>query len=1091
MKKQFLTLVFLAIAHCVFASKYYVGINGSNFAFNGSEEKPWASIAHALSQVKHGDTIVIGAGTFTEQSLAVNKNITIQGIGADYTFIQASESKPTNGAIGQVVFDIQADVKINGLTVRHGSPGIKIVLAGKLHMTDCNVIDCYSETPGAGINASGDLTMERCCVAYNTSPAAGAGIYASRSTAYPCEVIITNSTLSHNSSTGGNSMGGGLQINSGTLELRNSTVAYNSASTKGKGLHINSTDALVKVFTNNILAANGIPDIGANYATIFPAASDIDYNVISMAWAGYIDFGENTVFNTNSETNAIDSFVDSIALQPLVNAGSGVLAHAIDENSYLVMDKGGHNATTSDIRQAPRSIPDIGAYEHIAHAPMTALSILNSDTTILISTPFRIAVSALPSYTTESYTLSVDPASEAQVELQGDTLRATSTGMLRIWVVNEANTGLSDTMVFHVTDEIHMNSINLSILAGYPSVFVGEQVQFVTHVLPGNATDTSVTWSVDLPDLADISQDGLFTAKAIGTVTVTATSNEIPELKEHMEVRIVDNTPVEFDVNPGTVLKTGIANPSGAVICWLTDSDLERPRNRSMETALSEMKAGALRFPYGALSNNYLWTKDPQDLGNGIAPCVAVPGRAPGQWSWAVDEQGFFKKDLDFDEYVTLCRDIGAEPVVCVNIMSHVYKSDDHITIDTLIYYAREWVRYANITKDYGIKYWQLGNEQDHHSDIYPLSAFKADYKKMAQAMHEIDPGIMTAPGLLSKWNDEMLLYCPEYVDFVTCHQYLWFGGSETAGYDAWKNYGRDIIPHITSNQDHVSVSSKPDLEIFVTETGITGGKYPDPQVFNLYKGLILFEMQMEQIITPNVRHTFYWGTHTPWNGESGDSPLATLFSNDDANENHMQADVLTAINTHMQAHLLDKKTSKRIVSYATLSENDSLMVVFLLNKNKSPQMIQIATQGTGSFNTYEKWVFAGKGEYDPGARFKFESEGDLQESLMVTDLEPLSITILRMTLNEGGGNTLVPRQISSNEIRVYPNPAADMLHIEGETAFGKDAALTITNMAGKICLKQHNFGTSVINISALQSGVYTLQITDGHTDFRSLFIRK
>jgi hypothetical protein len=70
-------------------------------------------------------------------------------------------------------------------------------------------------------------------------------------------------------------------------------------------------------------------------------------------------------------------------------------------------------------------------------------------------------------------------------------------------------------------------------------------------------------------------------------------------------------------------------------------------------------------------------------------------------------------------------------------------------------------------------------------------------------------------------------------IDFITCHQYLWFEGSTTEGYDAWKNYGNDLIPNITKNLDYVYASSKPNLEIFVTETGVTGGKYPDPQVFN------------------------------------------------------------------------------------------------------------------------------------------------------------------------------------------------------------------------------------------------------------------
>ncbi|MCP4310880.1 MAG: T9SS type A sorting domain-containing protein, partial [Bacteroidetes bacterium] len=507
--------------------------------------------------------------------------------------------------------------------------------------------------------------------------------------------------------------------------------------------------------------------------------------------------------------------------------------------------------------------------------------------------------------------------------------------------------------------------------------------------------------------------------------------------------------------------------------------------------ALSEMGAGALRFPYGALSNNYLWTKDPQDLVDGPEPCVAVPGRAPGGWDWAVDEQGFFKKDLGFDEYVSLCRKIGAEPVVCVNIMSHVYKPDDEITIDTLIYYAREWVRYANITKGYGIKYWQLGNEQDHHSDIYPQAAFKSDYKKMAMAMLEVDPTIKTGPGLLNRWNDEMLRYCPEYVEFITCHQYLWFGGNEWEGYDAWKDYGKTLIPHITDNLAYVRASSKPDLEIFVTETGITGGRYPDPQVFNLYKGLVLFEMQMEMIITSNVKNTFYWGTHTPWNGEDGDAPLATLFSNDSANKNHMQADILSNINRHIQEDYIGKLSGSGIVTYSTISDNDSLMVVYALNKNSIPKNIRISTENTGSFRDLETWVFAGRSEFDAEVKFVPDNGGTVDEHSVETNLPPLSITILRLGLNDDGGNTSINHPTGSKEIKVYPNPAEDMLNIEGAEAFEKNAALTITDMAGKICQRQNNLQTSVINISSLKPGVYTMQITEGNNIYRSVFIRR
>jgi len=543
------------------------------------------------------------------------------------------------------------------------------------------------------------------------------------------------------------------------------------------------------------------------------------------------------------------------------------------------------------------------------------------------------------------------------------------------------------------------------------------------------------------------------------------------------------NAQVQITVDASSVIKRSIHKPCGAVLCWLTDSDIKRPRSRSMESALTEMNAGALRFPYGALSNNYLWTKNPENTNNGLEPCVAVINRAPANWSWATDKQGYFKKDLDFDEYVALCRNVGAEPVVCVNIMSHVYDKNDDITIDTLIYYAKEWVRYANITKGYGIKYWQLGNEQDHHNDIYPLDLFKVDYKKMAAAMHKIDSSIKTAPGLLQKWNNTMLDFCPEYVNFITCHQYLWFGGSETVAYDAWKDYGSNLIPNITKNQNYVLASSKPDLEIFITETGITGGKYPDPDVFNLYKGLILFEMQMEEILKPNVKYTFYWGTHSPWNGEFGDSPIATLFSNDNANENHLQADILSAINNNIQAKLIGKSSKDKVVTYSTLSENDSLMVIFALNKNESSKNIKITTENIAGLNKFEKWVFTGNSEFDTNVEFKLEMEGDFIGNVIETSLSPLSITVLRIKSSEtetGNNSILIPN--NKNTLKIYPNPASEKVTIKTNQLKGKTSLKLFNTMGIPVFTRSLNTSENdlyTFTVNRLSDGAYFVVVSD------------
>ena len=57
---------------------------------------------------------------------------------------------------------------------------------------------------------------------------------------------------------------------------------------------------------------------------------------------------------------------------------------------------------------------------------------------------------------------------------------------------------------------------------------------------------------------------------------------------------------------------------AGANLCWLLASERNQSPEISLKTALHEMGCGALRFPYGALADNYLWHTPPfSDTENG------------------------------------------------------------------------------------------------------------------------------------------------------------------------------------------------------------------------------------------------------------------------------------------------------------------------------------------------------------------------------------------------------------------------------------------------------------------------------------------
>lgn len=92
-----------------------------------------------------------------------------------------------------------------------------------------------------------------------------------------------------------------------------------------------------------------------------------------------------------------------------------------------------------------------------------------------------------------------------------------------------------------VEDEtILVTSITVSGEGGADTIDTdGGTLQMIAAVLPANATDSSVTWSVeDGTGKATISETGLLTAVADGTVTVKATANDGSGVEGTLEITI-------------------------------------------------------------------------------------------------------------------------------------------------------------------------------------------------------------------------------------------------------------------------------------------------------------------------------------------------------------------------------------------------------------------------------------------------------------------------------------------------------------------------------------------------------------------------
>lgn len=118
--------------------------------------------------------------------------------------------------------------------------------------------------------------------------------------------------------------------------------------------------------------------------------------------------------------------------------------------------------------------------------------------------------------------------------------------------------------------------------------------------------------------------------------------------------------------------------------------------------------------------------------------------------------------EMDTDEYLALCRAVGAEPFITVN-----FNEPPEL--------AAAWVRYCNITKGYNVKLWEVGDEQwgTWARGHVPPEEYARKYVKFVDAMRAVDPTIKVATNVPlgphpENWTQRVLMAAPDHVDMLT-----------------------------------------------------------------------------------------------------------------------------------------------------------------------------------------------------------------------------------------------------------------------------------------------------------------------------------
>ena len=235
--------------------------------------------------------------------------------------------------------------------------------------------------------------------------------------------------------------------------------------------------------------------------------------------------------------------------------------------------------------------------------------------------------------------------------------------------------------------------------------------------------------------------------------------------------------------------------------------------------AIADLKPPIIRWPGGCFASSYQWKL-------GIGPQHKRLPHPREIWD-----------DLDVysfgtDEFIAMCRAVGAEPVIVVNIGSKYWNTDadtHDYTRDIL-----DWIEYCNGSaetrwgkirvanghpKPYNVKFWEIDNETWH----MPGSQYAEEVLRLAPLMKKADPSIKLlacgsgGSGSMSRsrhdgmpYNRTVVERCAHVLDYISIHHY--------ENPDRFADGPRSYEVFFRELGDIIKSSKNPNLKIYVSE---------------------------------------------------------------------------------------------------------------------------------------------------------------------------------------------------------------------------------------------------------------------------------
>jgi hypothetical protein len=358
-----------------------------------------------------------------------------------------------------------------------------------------------------------------------------------------------------------------------------------------------------------------------------------------------------------------------------------------------------------------------------------------------------------------------------------------------------------------------------------------------------------------------------------------------------------------------------------------------------------------LRYPGGDKSDSYLFSVPPYNKSD---PAITRKGKGciGGRDFVLDDDYATFNRDvLDFDEFISICREIEAEPVVVVAADAYLADYPEHCQLtsrDQLIEHATAWVRYANILKGYNVRYWMIGNECWHErsNPNSTVEIYAQDVIDFSKAMKEVDPSIFVIPnGNSIEFFEEVIKIAGDYIDLLCLSNYpVW---EFKDGYATYRDTLQDLMHPVrralTAIENAATPEQKEKWKLIIVEYGpFDWGDYW-PKINNIGMNLANFEMTGLQLMEPSIDFSCFWNTRWIYNDSIEFSAYDALDQDGNFNANGYG---LMIWGNYLGDKMVKTTGTVHIRSFASLMPEKNRIFIYLMNKAEEASTIHLKITG-------------------------------------------------------------------------------------------------------------------------------------------------